>query len=154
MSYGGPVRPCEESTGTHRVTGLPMSDAITRGVRVHVDPRYHPERSQPERSYWFFSYTVTVSNHGDDPVQLMARHWIITDAEGEVQHVRGDGVVGEQPLLAPGESFSYTSACPLSTSLGAMEGSYQLVVRAGAKAGDRFDAVIAPFSLADPSTLN
>jgi ApaG protein len=131
-----------------------MSDAITRGVRVHVEPRYHPERSQPERDYWFFSYTVTVSNHGDHTVQLIARHWIITDAEGEVQHVRGDGVVGEQPILAPGEAFSYTSACPLSTSLGAMEGSYQMVVRAGDGDSVRFDAVIAPFSLADPATLN
>ena len=127
-----------------------MSEATTRGVLVQVLSRFHPERSEPARKRWFFSYTVRISNVGEVPVQLLARHWVITDGNGQIQEVRGEGVVGEQPVLAPGESFEYTSACPLGTEVGTMQGSYQMV----GVGGEGFDAEIAPFTLAVPSALN
>ena len=125
-----------------------MSDAITRGIRVQVEPTYHPERSIPGQQ-WFFSYKVTITNEGTERVQLVSRHWIITDATGEVRHVRGPGVVGETPVLDPGEAFEYRSACPLPTSLGAMHGTFQMEV----EGGEGFDAEVAPFTLADPMEL-
>ncbi len=127
-----------------------MSEATTRGVLVQVISRFHPERSEPERKRWFFSYTVRISNVGEAPVQLLARHWVITDASGEEQHVRGAGVAGEQPRLEPGQAFQYTSFCPLGTSMGAMHGSYRM----GLDDGERFDAAVAPFTLADPLDMN
>lgn len=127
-----------------------MSAAITEGIAVEVNPRYHEERSSPRERYWFFTYTVTITNRGDATVQLLSRHWIITDATGHVEHVRGPGVVGETPVLRPGESFTYTSACPLPTSLGSMEGTYEME----REDGRRFDACIAPFTLVDPAELN
>jgi ApaG protein len=127
-----------------------MSDTVTEGVRVRVASRYHPERSQPGRGYFFFSYTVRIENSGAVPVQLRSRHWVITDANGHVEHVRGPGVIGEQPHLSPGEHFEYTSACPLPTSLGTMEGTYEMV----RDDGSTFDAVIGAFALADPDSLN
>ncbi len=127
-----------------------MSDATTRGVRVQVQPSYVPERSAPRQGQYFFAYRVRISNVGDETVQLVSRHWVITDGEGRVEHVRGPGVVGEQPVLAPGETFEYTSFCPLPTPIGSMHGSYQMVTADGA----RFDAEIAPFSLAVPTALN
>lgn len=126
------------------------SEAETRGVVVRVEPRFHPERSHPTEAEWFFSYTVEIVNAGDEPVQLLARHWVITDATGAEQHVRGAGVVGEQPRLAPGEGFRYTSFCPLTTSLGAMHGTYTMRL----DTGDLFEAAIAPFTLVDPATVN
>lgn len=126
-----------------------MSDTTTRGVRVQVDVRYVPEQSEPGKS-WFFAYTVTVENVGDRPVRLWSRHWIITDATGRQQNVKGLGVVGQQPRLLPGERHTYTSACPMPTSMGTMHGTYQMVT----DEGERFDAEIAPFTLADPLTLN
>jgi ApaG protein len=126
-----------------------MSDTTTRGVRVQVDVRYVPDQSEPGKS-WFFAYTVTVENVGDRPVRLWSRHWIITDATGRQQNVKGLGVVGQQPRLMPGERHTYTSACPMPTSMGTMHGTYQMVT----DEGDRFDAEIAPFTLADPLTLN
>ena len=126
------------------------SEATTRGIRVRVRSRYVPERSQPERKEWFFIYTVQIANEGSEPAQLISRHWIITNANGHVEEVRGPGVVGEQPLLAPGESFEYTSACPLATAFGTMQGSYQMVTRSG----ERFDAEIAPFSLGATHAIN
>ena len=126
------------------------SDAVTRGIGVHVEPKFDAARSQPERSQWFFLYTVRIQNRGSDTVQLLSRHWIITDAEGRVEEVRGPGVVGEQPVLAPGQSFEYTSGCPLRTDVGKMEGSYQMVN----ESGDTFDAVIAPFTLCEPGTVH
>lgn len=126
------------------------SDAITRGVHVHVDPRFSPQRSDPAAGQWFFLYTVTIRNNGDEAVQLLTRHWIITDGTGHVEEVRGPGVVGEQPVLAPGESFQYTSGCPLTTDVGKMEGSYQMVTADGSV----FDAVIAPFTLCQEETVN
>jgi ApaG protein len=122
----------------------------TRGVRVTVRSRYVPEQSAPERDHWLFAYTVRITNEGDTTVQLVSRHWIITDAEGHVEEVRGPGVVGEQPTLAPGESFEYTSACPLGTPFGTMHGTYRMVT----VDGDQFDAAIAPFTLAEPHTLH
>ena len=119
-------------------------------IRVDVKSRFHPERSKPQQEYWFFSYTVTIQNKGQESVRLLNRHWVITDATGAEREVRGAGVVGEQPVLQPGESFRYTSFCPLQTSLGAMRGSYEMVT----PTGRRFDASVAPFTLADPLTLN
>jgi ApaG protein len=127
-----------------------MSETTTRGVKVRVVSRYHPERSDPRQRQWFFSYTVQISNVGKAPVKLLARHWIITDANGGTEHVRGPGVVGEQPHLEPGTAFEYTSFCPLSTSMGTMHGSYQMIDDSGA----RFDAEIAPFTLANPLDVN
>ncbi|MGH9372719.1 MAG: Co2+/Mg2+ efflux protein ApaG, partial [Vicinamibacterales bacterium] len=125
------------------------SEAVTRGIRVHVQSEYAPEKSRPGQSEWFFLYTVTISNEGSEQVQLVTRHWIITDGTGHVEEVRGPGVVGEQPILQPGDSFEYTSGCPLSTPFGVMEGTYQMV----AEGGDRFDAKIAPFTLSEPYTV-
>lgn len=129
---------------------MPMSEAVTRGVRVHVESRYVPEHSDPERGGWLFAYTVRIANEGDDTVQLVSRHWIITDANGHVEEVAGPGVVGAQPVLQPGESFEYTSACPLRTAFGTMHGTYQMVT----DDGDRFDAEIAAFSLSTPYAVN
>ena len=93
------------------------SEAVTRGVRVQVLSEYAPERSDPGRNQWFFLYTITITNDGSETVQLLTRHWIITDAENKVEEVRGPGVVGKQPILKPGESFEYTSGCPLTDAL-------------------------------------
>lgn len=123
---------------------------MTRGVRIHVDPQYDPTRSNQVESLWFYLYTVTISNQGTQTVQLMSRHWLITDEDNRVEEVRGPGVVGEQPVLAPGESFRYTSGCPLRTSTGFMHGSYRMVT----KDGDEFDAEIAPFTLSEPLAVN
>jgi ApaG protein len=126
------------------------SDATTRGVRVRARPRYHPERSDPVAGEWFFSYTVEIENQSDRAVRLVSRHWVVTDATGHERHVRGDGVVGEQPRLAPGQRFRYTSFCPLPTSLGAMHGAFTMQL----DDGQRFDAEIAAFPLVDPATEN
>jgi ApaG protein len=126
------------------------SEALTNNVRVEVESQYAPEQSQPFQSHWFFHYTVRISNEGDETVQLLSRHWIITDGTGKVEEVRGPGVVGEQPVLAPGESFEYTSGCPLQTSSGSMHGTYQMVT----EDGTHFDVEIAPFALTEPYTVH
>lgn len=126
------------------------SEATTRGIRVSVVSEYEPERSQPTDGQWFFLYTITITNTGTETVQLVSRHWIITNANGEVEEVRGPGVVGQQPVLEPSESFTYTSGCPLSTSFGKMEGTYQMTTRAG----EAFDVRIAPFTLSEPYTVH
>ncbi len=131
------------------VIGEEGSVASTRGVKVEVSPRYHADRSDPAAKYWFFSYTVRITNEGAEAVHLISRHWIITDATGHEEQVRGPGVVGQQPRLEPGESFEYTSACPLPTSLGSMHGTYAM----RQVNGTLFDAEIAPFTLADPDSL-
>jgi len=100
------------------------SEAVTRGLRIHVEPQYDALRSRPSEGLWFFLYTVTLRNEGSETVQLISRHWIITDEENRTEEVRGPGVVGEQPVLAPGESFEYTSGCPLTTPTGTMHGTY------------------------------
>lgn len=117
---------------------------------VSVLPRFLPEQSDPERDRYLFAYTVTVRNTGEVAAQLISRHWIITDGEGRVHEVRGLGVVGEQPVLAPGETFEYTSGCPLETPVGTMRGSYQCV----AADGTRFDATIPEFVLSMPRALH
>ena len=129
---------------------MSTSEAVTRGIRVRVEAEYSAERSSPRSQHWFFLYTVTISNEGDDTVQLMTRHWVITDGNSRVEEVKGPGVVGEQPVLHPGESFTYTSGCPLPTPFGMMEGTYQMVTGRG----DRFDARIAPFTLSEPYTVH
>ncbi len=127
-----------------------MSDTTTRGVRVEVRTAYVPERSSPESSQYFFAYRIRISNVGDETVQLLSRHWIISDGDGNTEHVKGPGVVGEQPVLEPGEAFEYTSFCPLPTPIGSMQGTYRMVTAGGSA----FDAEIAPFSLAVPTALN
>ncbi len=127
-----------------------MSDAVTQGIRVQAQAFYVPERSRPEDSYYFFAYTIRISNQGLEPAQLLTRHWIISGPDGPVGEVRGDGVVGEQPNLRTGESFEYTSFCPLQTPLGSMHGTYQMV----RPSGELFDAEIAAFTLAVPTQLN
>ncbi|MDQ3170122.1 MAG: Co2+/Mg2+ efflux protein ApaG [Acidobacteriota bacterium] len=126
------------------------SEAVTRGVRVQVLSEYSPERSEPAHKQWFFLYTIEITNEGQESVQLVARHWIITDAEGRVEEVRGPGVIGQQPVLAPGESFTYTSGCPLTTPFGKMEGTYQMITANAVE----FDAKIAPFTLSEPYTVH
>lgn len=127
-----------------------MSDTSTRSIRVHVTSRFVPERSSPKDNYFFFSYTVEITNHGSQTAQLISRKWLIHGPEGEVARVEGMGVVGEQPVLPPGGSFEYTSFCPLQAPFGSMQGSYQMVL----DNGESFDAEIAPFSLAVPNALN
>ena len=129
---------------------MSASEAVTRGIRVEVEAQYVPERSLPEESKWFFSYRVRISNEGDSRVQLLSRHWVITDAHGRTEEVRGTGVVGEQPVLEPGESFEYTSFCPLGTPFGSMHGTYQMA----REDGGTFDAEIAPFALAEPFSIH
>jgi len=126
------------------------SEAVTNHVRVEVESQYAPEHSQPFQHQWFFYYTVRITNEGEETVQLLSRHWIITDASGHTEEVRGPGVVGEQPVLGPGESFQYTSGCPLSTSTGVMKGAYQMIT----PDGRRFDVEIAPFALHEPYTVH
>lgn len=126
------------------------SEATTRGIRVHVRSFFVPERSSEEESYYFFAYQVRIANVGGETSQLVSREWIITDGDGKVQRVVGPGVVGEQPILSPGSSFEYTSFCPLRTPVGTMQGAYRMV----ASDGERFEADIAPFTLAVPHAVN
>jgi ApaG protein len=121
----------------------PMSEAVTNGIRVEVLSRYVPENSRPLEDEWVFQYTVRITNEGPETVQLLNRHWIITDALDHVDEVKGPGVVGEQPVLAPGESFKYSSWCPLKTPTGMMHGTYQMA----RTNGEEFDIQIAPFAL-------
>jgi ApaG protein len=127
-----------------------VSNAITNGIRVTVSSNYIPAQSAPKARRYVFAYTVRIANEGTESAQLKSRHWIITDGNGKVEQVRGPGVVGEQPILKPGEHFEYTSGCVLETPRGSMEGTYQMV-RAD---GSEFDATIAPFALMLPYSLN
>ncbi len=127
-----------------------MSTVVTRGIRVTVRAQYLPERSSPSGGQFAFAYTVRIANEGERTAQLQSRHWIITDGEGKIQEVRGEGVVGEKPVLKPGQAFEYTSWCMLETPHGSMHGTYQMV----RDDGERFDAHIAPFTLARPFSLN
>jgi len=129
---------------------MPTSEAVTQSVRVRVECEYAPDRSAPAARHWFFLYTITIANEGDETVQLMTRHWSITDGNGDMREVRGPGVVGEQPVLPPGESFTYTSGCALTTPFGTMEGTYQMVT----PEGESFDVRIAPFTLSEPYTVH
>lgn len=127
-----------------------MSDTLTLGIRVIVAPRYVPEHSNPAGRQYLFAYHVTIRNEGPVAAQLLSRHWVITNGEGRTEEVRGPGVVGHQPVLKPGQSFEYTSQCPLDTPVGTMHGSFQMVPEAGRP----FDAHIAPFRFAVPKALN
>jgi ApaG protein len=126
------------------------SSAVTEGIRVSVRSAYVADQSVPLAKRYVFSYTVRISNEGDEPAQLRTRHWIITDGTGKVEEVRGPGVVGRQPMLKPGEHFDYTSGCVLETPRGEMRGTYQM----HRPDGRMFDAIIAPFQLALPHSLN
>ena len=119
-------------------------------IRIQVATSYMDDQSQPDADRYVFAYTITISNAGDEPATLRSRHWIITDANGKVQEVSGDGVVGEQPHLNPGENFRYSSGAVLETPVGAMHGMYRMET----DSGDRFDAPIAPFTLAVPGLLH
>jgi ApaG protein len=125
----------------------PTSSAETDGIRVRVQSQYLAEESSPRHDRYVFAYTITISNEGQRAAQLRTRHWIITDARGRIEEVRGDGVVGKQPRLMPGQAFQYTSSCALATPVGTMHGTYQM----WRDDGSSFDAVIAPFSLVQPA---
>lgn len=124
--------------------------ATTDGVTVRVSVSYLPEQSEPERGRWFWAYHIRLENEGTETVQLLTRHWVITDGRGARHSVEGEGVVGEQPVIEPGASFDYVSGCPLATSSGAMQGSYQMVREDGAV----FAVEIPRFSLFAPAVLN
>ncbi|MBI4907129.1 MAG: Co2+/Mg2+ efflux protein ApaG [Acidobacteria bacterium] len=128
----------------------PVSDATTNQVRVEVIARHVPENSRPQQGQWVFQYTVRITNMGEEPVQLLSRHWIITDSWEKIREVKGPGVVGQKPTLAAGESFQYSSWCPLETPTGRMHGTYQMV-RAD---GTQFDVEIAPFALKAPYAVH
>jgi ApaG protein len=127
---------------------MPNSDKYQ--IEIHPMPQYIPEQSDPDNDRYIFAYTITIKNVGSVPAQLVSRHWIITDGNNEIQEVRGLGVVGKQPLLQPGESFQYTSGSSLTTAIGTMKGTYQMV----AEDGTHFEAVIPEFVLASPRALH
>ncbi len=117
---------------------------------VTASPQFIAEQSDPEADQYVFAYTITVHNTGEVTARLLSRHWVITDADGKVEEVKGDGVVGEQPLLRPGEAFRYTSGCPLETPVGSMRGTYHCV----AEDGTHFDAPVPEFVLSGPRVLH
>jgi ApaG protein len=127
-----------------------MSNPQKYRIEIKPVPRFIPEQSDPDDGRYVFAYTITIRNLGELPAQLIARHWIITDANNEVQEVRGLGVIGNQPLLKPGESFEYSSGCSLATPVGTMKGAYQMV----GEDGTRFEAEIPEFVLAIPRVLH
>ena len=134
----------------HEPLHASTSEAVTNNVRVEVESQFAPEHSQPQQCEWFFYYTVRITNEGSETVQLLSRHWIITDATKHVEEVKGPGVVGEQPVLTPGETFEYTSGCPLRTPTGVMRGTYQMMT----EGGTHFDVEIAPFALQESYTVH
>lgn len=127
-----------------------MSDTTTDGIRVRVAAMFLAGESSPRNNRYVFAYRIRISNEGEETAQLISRHWIITNAHGDTEEVEGPGVVGNQPVLAPGQSFEYTSYCPLPTSMGTMHGTYTMV----RPDGRSFEAHIAPFTLAAPFALN
>lgn len=127
-----------------------MTDSSLNSIKVNVETRYLEEQSNPDDNYYVFAYTITIQNRGKQQAQLLTRHWVITDSNHKVQEVRGDGVVGEQPVLDPGEQFVYTSGTMIETSVGTMKGSYQMQ----AQDGSRFDATIDEFVLSTPRVLH
>ena len=129
---------------------MSKAEAKTRGICVKAEAFFVPERSSITKNQYFFAYRIEIENESEIAVRLMTRHWVITDGHGEIQEVRGAGVVGSQPLIAPGDKFAYTSACPLQTPVGTMSGSYQMEV----EDGECFDAEIPAFTLAVPYSLN
>lgn len=127
-----------------------MSDSSPYNTTVSVQTNYIPEQSDPESHRYVFAYTITIRNEGSVPAKLLTRHWVITDADGKTQEVRGEGVVGEQPHLKPGEGFRYTSGTMLETPVGSMQGSYQML----ADDGNEFECPIAPFTLSMPNQIH
>lgn len=127
-----------------------MSESTPYNTTVSVKTTYVPEQSDPDNRRYVFAYTITIRNEGDIPAKLLTRHWIITDADGKVQEVRGEGVVGEHPYLKPGEGFRYTSGAMLETPVGSMQGSYHML----ADDGKEFECPIAPFTLSMPHTIH
>jgi ApaG protein len=127
-----------------------MNSKTPYTIDVEVESRFVPDQSQPTDNRYVFAYTITLRNAGETGAQLMTRHWVIKDANGKVEEVRGDGVVGEQPWMRPGESFEYTSGAVLETAVGTMEGSYSMI----ADDGTQFDAPIPTFVLSIPRTLH
>lgn len=127
-----------------------MTEARTNDIKVDVETAYVADQSDPELKRFVFAYTITIRNQGGVPAKLLTRHWVITDSNGKVQEVRGEGVVGEQPHLKPGEGFRYSSGAVLETPVGSMQGAYQMVN----DRGENFDAPIAPFRLAVPGMLH
>ncbi|NOX43606.1 MAG: Co2+/Mg2+ efflux protein ApaG [Gammaproteobacteria bacterium] len=127
-----------------------MSNTVQNNIEVIVNTRYLEEQSEPEDNQYVFSYTITLRNTGKQPAQLESRHWIITDANGQIQEVRGEGVVGEKPLLRSGEEYQYTSGAVIETPVGSMRGSYQMI----AEDGTKFDAQIPVFTLSLPNILH
>jgi len=125
-------------------------DQIKCEISIEVATDYVDEQSEPDVDRYVFAYTITISNHGNVPAQLLSRHWVITDANGKIQEVSGDGVVGEQPHLNPGEKFRYSSGAVLETPVGSMQGCYRMI----ADNGTNFDAPIPPFTLAVPGVLH
>lgn len=125
-------------------------DKLQTQITIKVETHYIAEQSNPAQDRYVFAYTITISNEGELAAQLLSRHWIITDGDGKTQEVHGEGVVGEQPYLRPGESFRYTSGTVLETPVGTMQGSYQL----RDEEDQRFDTPIPPFTLAMPRTLH
>jgi ApaG protein len=125
-----------------------MYRAVTRKIEVTVEPNFLPERSSVEKNEYFWSYTIVITNTGEETAQLKTRHWIIIDASGHKQDVRGKGVVGEQPILAPGERFEYTSGVLLPTASGLMTGRYQMV----SQSGEHFEIEVPAFSLDSPDS--
>jgi len=121
----------------------PLSEAVTDDIRVEVMSSYSPENSRPLEGEWVFQYTVRITNQGNATVQLLSRHWVITDGAMQIEEVKGPGVVGKQPILGPGESFKYSSWCPLKTPMGMMYGTYEMA----RTDGSHFDIEIAPFAL-------
>lgn len=119
-------------------------------IHIEVVPAYIKEQSDPTNNHYVFSYTVTIRNDGNQPARLLTRHWVITDGDGQVQEVRGEGVIGEQPHLQPGEGFQYTSGTFMNTPVGTMQGSYQMI----ADDGEKFDAEIPSFTLSVPNVLH
>ncbi len=127
-----------------------ISEAMTQSIRVEVMSRFSTENSRPLQGEWVFEYTVRITNQGAETVQLISRHWIITDATEHTEEVKGPGVVGKQPVLEPGESFQYSSWCPLKTPYGAMRGTYQMI----RSNGEAFDIEVAPFALKSRYTVH
>ena len=130
------------------IGAMSTSEVTTQGICVRVESRFAAEHSRHEQ--WFFLYTVRISNQGIETVQLISRHWIIRDGNDQVEEVKGPGVVGDQPVLEPGDSYEYTSGCPLPTPFGSMQGSYQMVTAGG----KHFDAEIAEFMLREPGSIH
>ena len=136
--------------GRPRYKPVTNPETSTRGIRIRVATQYKPEHSAPNQHRWFFAYHIHIANEGSETVQLISRKWVITDANGEIRHVEGPGVVGQQPVLTPGSAFEYTSACPLETPFGSMYGTYRMTT----PVGESFDAAIPAFPLRIPGAVH